>query len=877
MTAPHGTVTFVFTDVVGSTRLWERYPDAMKAAVRRHDEILRGIFEGEGGHVFKTVGDAFCVAFDEPGAALRASAAAQNALAAEPWGDTGALAVRIGVHTGTAEVRDGDYFGGTLNRAARIESAAHGGQVLLSRATHELVRDQPPEGLAFLDLGEHRLKSLERPERLFQLTGGGLAGSFPPPRSVSVLPNNLPPRPTSFIGREEEMSALSALLAGPAKLVTLTGSGGTGKTRLALEAGAAQLGAFAGGVWLVELAMITEPERLAAAVTGALGIREEPGRSLMDTLLAALCRQEMLIILDNCEHLPGPVAALASGMLRSCGRLKILATSRSPLGLAGEATVAVPPLGVFDIHRNPVVGPGAARRIGECAAVRLFVERARAVRPDFVLNDDNAQAVGEICARLDGIPLALELAAARLRLLDAKQIAARLADRFRLLRGSGSERLPHQQTLQALVDWSHELLTEDERVLFRRLAAFAGGRSLESVEEVCGGGALGDADVLDLLQSLVEKSLVGVETGQSGDPRYTMLESVWHYAGHRLEESGEMSSLREAHAQHFLAWAVAAAPHFEGAEQAAWLARFDDDLFNLDRALRWFISRGNAASAMQLLAAVGRPMEVRGYLTQGRALAADVLALPADLEPGLRARGELVAARLAWALDDYPAARILFEQAAASARLSGDRALAVSCRGFVGFLERGDGRLDEAEEIFQSGLAEAREIGSEQAVALCLGGLGRVAVGRGRLDEARRLSEEALAIHRRLGDHWIAGLVLWGLARTAIAQGDLARAEDALREWAGIAAALGNGWTMPYILMTLAAAAVAGQRFERGARLLGAAEAQRERHGFRLSLAEQEDVDADLAAIRAALPAERVAELFREGRDFNTDDLWILE
>jgi predicted ATPase/class 3 adenylate cyclase len=876
MTAPRGAVTFVFTDIVGSTRLWEKHPEAMKAAVRRHDGILRAIFEGGGGHVFKTVGDAFCVAFDDPADALRAAADVQRGLAEAPWGETGPLSVRIGVHTGTAEARDGDYFGGTLNRSARIESAAHGGQVLVSRATHELVLDQELGGLDFVDLGEHRLQSLERPEHLFQLAGDGLRTDFPPPRSLSVLPNNLPPRPTSFIGRAVEMAAVAAALAGPARLVTLTGSGGTGKTRLALEAGAAQLGGFAGGVWLVELAMIAEPNRIAAAITAALGVREEPGRPLAETLVGALCRRELLLIMDNCEHLAAPVAELVARLLRSCSRLKVLATSRSALGLPGEMTVPVPPLGIFDAHRDPVRGPGAARRMADWDAVRLFVERAQSVRPDFVLDDDNAAAVGEICARLDGIPLALELAAARLRVLDARQIAARLADRFRLVRGTGAGRLPHQQTLEALVDWSHELLTGDERALFRRLAVFAGGRSLESIEEVCGATA-GGSDVLDLLQSLVEKSLVGVETGQSGEPRYTMLESVWHYAGRRLEESGESPALQDAHARHFLAWAVAAAPHFEGPEQAAWLARFDDEVFNLDRALRRLTALGESADALRLLAAMGRPMEVRGYLSEGRALAQAVLALPGAVDSALRARGELVAGRLAWALDDYAAAADHFTAAEALASGAGDRAMAASCRGFLGFLARGDGRPDEAEELFQSCLADARATGSEPAEALALGGLGRVAGERGRLDEARALLEAALAIHQRLGDQWIAGLVLWGLARTAIAQGDLERAEAVLRDWASIAAALGNGWTMPYILQTLAAAAVAGGRFERAARLLGAAEAQRERHGFRLSVAEQADLDGDLARVGAALPPARVEELMREGRDFNPDDLWILE
>lgn len=877
MDAPQGTVTFVFTDLVGSTRLWERHPLVMPSIIRRHDELLKGIFDRAGGHVFKTVGDAFCVAFPDPAGALRAAASVQRALASEPWGEIGGLSARIGIHSGTAESRGGDYFGGTLNRAARIQSAAHGGQVLLSRATRDLLSDPPPGDLGFIDLGEHLLKSLDRAERLFQLGGEGLGSSFPPPRSLSVLPNNLPPRTTSFIGRAREMAALGALLDGASRLVTLTGPGGTGKTRLALEAAAGRLGAFPGGVWMVELAMLDDAGGLVAAVAAALGVREESGRPLRETLLAAVGRREMLLVVDNCEHLAASVARLVDELLRSCPRLRILATGRSALGLPGESLLGVPPLGVAGLPRDPVTGPGAARRLADCDAVRLFVDRARAVRPEFALTDDNAPAVAEICARLDGIPLALELAAARLRILDPRQIAVRLADRFRLLRGSGAGRSPHHQTLEAMVDWSHGLLAQQERVLFRGLAVFVGGCDLEAVEAVCHGSVPDGSDLLDLLQGLVDKSLVGVETGRSGTPRYTMLESIRHYATLRLEESGAMPALREAHARHFLEWASGAGPHFEGAEQASWLSRFDDELPNLDRALRWSIERGDAEAAHRIIASLGRPMEVRGHLTGGRSLAETVLGMPGPVDRGLRARAEMAAGRLMWALDDYPASRRLLECAVASASDAGDRALALSCRAFIGYLERGDGRVDEAESIFVACLAEAREIGSRQAESLALGGLGRVAASRGRLEEALALSEEALGIHRRLGDHWIAGLVLWGLAQTAVARGDAARAEEALREWSAIAGALGNGWLLPYILQTLAEAAVAGGRFERAARLQGAAEAQRERRGFRLSVAERAELDANLARIRSALPEARFTELSREGRDFNPEDLWLLE
>lgn len=876
MTPPQGTVTFVFTDIVGSTRLWEKHPAAMGDAVRRHDDILRGIFTSAGGHIFKTVGDAFCVAFAESAAALTAAAQAQRALAAAPWGETGPLLVRIGVHTGSAEFRDSDYFGGTLNRAARIESAAHGGQVLVSGVTRALTLDTLPDGFQWRDLGEHRLKGLERPEHLFQLAGPGLTADFPPPRSLSVLPNNLPAQTTRFIGRTAELEAAARHLTGPTRLLTLTGTGGTGKTRLALETGTRLLDAFRDGVWLVELALLTDAARLPGTIIATLGLREEPDRPATDTLLDALRRQNLLLILDNCEHLPGGVAALGSRLLKACPDLRLLATSRSALGIAGEVTLPVPPLAIFDLHRHRHSGRGLAAELATSEAVILFTERARAVRPDFVVDESNASAVAEICSRLDGIPLALELAAARLRLLDPAQIAARLADRFRLLRTSDQQRLPHQQTLQALVDWSHDLLTDQEKILFRRLGVFTGGRSLEAIEAVCPCGSLDESDILDVLQGLVEKSLVAVETGESGEQRYTILESVWQYAREALRASGEEERLREAHARYFLTWAEDAEPHFQRADQARWLARFDDDLFNLDTAIRWFLSKGLATEGMRTLSAIGRPLEVRGYLTEGLALARDILALPGEPAPSLAAKTQMVAGRMAWALDRYDEARVHFLEAVRLADLAGDLARAAVGRGVLAFLDRGDGNLEEAEAGFTRCLDDGRRAGDHTAEAIGLAGLGRVAADRGDLGAGLALSEAGLAIHRTSGDRYILGLMLWGIARTCIRAGDTARAESALREWTSIARDLGNLWAMPYILQTLASAACAGGRFERAARLLGAAEARREHFGFRLSVAEQAEHDADLAKLQAALPPDRLESLRQEGRNLDPANLDLL-
>jgi predicted ATPase len=554
--------------------------------------------------------------------------------------------------------------------------------------------------------------------------------------------------------------------------------------------------------------------------------------------------------------------------------LTILATSRSPLGIAGEVTFPVPPLGIFDIHRRTTSGPPIrARDLAGFDAVKLFVERAAAVRPDFVLTDEIAPAVAEICARLDGIPLAIELAAARLRLLDAGQIATRLEDRFRLLRGGGQDRLPHQQTLQALIDWSHDLLTNPEKILLRRMAVFVGGRSLEAIEAVCAGNDLDEQDVLDLLQGLVEKSLVHVETGESGARRYTLLESVWEYAGRHLASAGETQELRERHAAYFLEWARRAAPAFEGPDQARWLAAFDDDRFNLRAAMRYCIEHGRAGEGVEFLAALGRPIEVRGHFTEGRELARLILAMPGPASPCQLSQAHSAAGRFAWAMDLSEDARHHFSEAERLATTANDPVCAGLSRAYVGFLERSEGNTVVAEGIFRESLERGRALGHAKLEALALGGLARVAMTNGKLEEARELSQASLAIHRKLGDRWIVGLVLWGLGRIALLDGDIGRAEEALREWMEITRDLGNGWILPYILQASASIQIARSRHSLAARLLGASEALRERYGFRLSVTERQELEDDLDALRAVLSSGQLAELWREGRDTPATEL----
>lgn len=481
MNLPTGTVTFLFTDIEGSTTHWDLYPEAMRPALARHDAILNAALAANQGHAFKKIGDAFCAVFETVPDAFQAALDAQRALHTEPWEGLppGGLRIRMALHTGAADLRDNDYFGPPLNRVARLLSIGHGGQILLSQVTYELVRDQLPQDVTLKDMGQRRLRDLQRPEHVYLALHPGLPADFPELKSLEHLSNNLPQQVTSFIGREQEMAEVKGLLA-RTRLLTLTGAGGAGKTRLSLQVAADLLQGGGDGVWFVELAALADPNLVPQTVAQALGVREEPGRTILDTLVDYLKSRKLLLLLDNCEHVLNATAQLADTILRACPDVQILATSREGLNIPGETTYRIPSLSLPDPEQTPT-----PENLSQCEAVRLFVERAQAAQPSFRVNPHNAPAVAQICHRLDGIPLAIELAAARVRALPIEQIAAGLDDRFRLLTGGSRTALPRQQTLRALIDWSYDLLSPEERTLLRRLSVFAGGWTLEAAEAVC--------------------------------------------------------------------------------------------------------------------------------------------------------------------------------------------------------------------------------------------------------------------------------------------------------------------------------------------------------------------------------------------------------
>ena len=608
---PVGTVTFLLTDVEGSTRLWEESPEPLRLALGARDRILRTVIEELGGYVFSTAGDSFSAAFWTPGDAVAAAVEAQRRLGAEQWPEPAEVRVRMGIETGTADEREGHYVGPAVNRAAHLMAAAHGGQIVVSQAAEELMRDRAPEGVTFVDLGEHELAGLARRERLFQVCGPGLALGFPPLRTLAHLAGNLPSAATSFVGHGEELRRLAADVP-LRRLITLTGVGGVGKTRLALEAGGMVADKFPDGVWLCELAPVAEPAAVAHAVATTLSIRTQAGLSLVDSVVDALRGRRLLVILDNCEHLLDAAAELVGRVTESCPTVTVLATSREPLGVAGERVWVVPSL-------------SAATE-----GVRLFCDRAEAAHASFSPSEGDLAVIAEICERLDGIPLAIELAAARVRFMTAADLAERLHDRFRLLRG-GRRGLERHHTLAATVQWSYRLLPEAERVLFDRLSVFAGGFTLPAAEAVCADDRVDRLDVAGDLAALVDKSMV-VADRAGNHARYRLLETLRQFGEERLDETAQAGELRDRHLRYYVGVAHEARRHYEGRAQAAGAATFRSEWANIRAAIQWAITQDDRATATGLLDAL-LPLRLSGGAVRARRLgqpSADRAARDAD-------------------------------------------------------------------------------------------------------------------------------------------------------------------------------------------------------------------------------------------------------
>ena len=781
---PVGTVTFLFTDIEGSTRLWERDAGRMWPALERHNAILGDAIRAHGGVHFKTVGDAFQAAFASPVAAVAACVAAQRALETEPWPETGPVRVRMALHLGEAELSPaGDYLAPSLNRLARLLSAGHGGQVLLSAAVRDVVKDRLPAGVSAISLGGHRLRDLREEEEIWQLVIPGLPATFPPLKSLERHPTNLPRQQTPLIGRDDEVASLRGLLTDEGvHVVTLTGPGGVGKTRLALAAAAAALEAFEDGAFLVALAGVEDAALLLPEIAAVLGVREGGGLTLEESVFTYLNGKRLLLVLDNLEQLRPFEAAAA--LVARMQTLRVPGTSRAPLRIRSERE--------WPVHPLPAPAPVEAGE-GEAAlaalaanpAVALFVDRARAARPAWRLTPANAGDVAEIARRLEGLPLAIELAAARIRVLTPAAILRRLGDALDLLVARGGDLPDRQQTLRATIAWSHDLLSFEVQAAFRRLGVFAGGCTLEAAESVLSAAPDPWVDVLDAMAVLVEQNLVRIEEEPAGDMRFRMLETVRAFALEELETAGETDALRIAHARWADTFARDADKQVLGPDSGEWLERYEREHDNVRAAIAWAIAHDPNELGLRLPESVWRFWDIRGHFAEGRGWLERALAAGRDGPALLRAQALDGLGNIVWKQGDLIAAqRALAESLEIRRSVGGSRALAGTL-GNLGVIADLMGEFDRAQALLEEALALGRQGDDPLRVATALNNLGLVAWNRGDLTRAESLLEESAAIKRKAGN--LVGLAssLNNLGTLAEARGDHGRAIAYMEETLG--------------------------------------------------------------------------------------------
>ena len=816
---PTGTVTFFFSDIEGSTRLiqklGERYPDVLLA----HHAIQREALAANGGHELRTEGDSFFIVFKSALEACAGAAAVQKRMQEHEWPDGGQVRVRIGLHTGEATLVGNEYLGLDVHRAARVAAAGHGGQVLVSETTRALVEHALPAGLALKDLGMHRLRDLARPERLFQLTVDGLPADFPPLKTLEATPNNLPTQLTSFIGRDDQVREAKQLLA-RSRLLTLTGPGGTGKTRLSLEIAANVLDQFPNGVYFVPLSAIHDPELVPSAIAQALAISTTGSRRPIDALLDHLREKQTLLVLDNFEQVV-KAAPIATQLLEGSAGLRMMVSSRTVLRVSGEQEFPVPPLG----RPNLKALPGLAA-LSQFEAVRLFIERAVAVKPDFEATNENAPAIAGICERVDGLPLAIELAAARVKLFSPQALLTRLAKSLSAL-GSGARDAPaRQQTLRGAILWSYDMLDAGGRRLLGRCSVFARGGNLEQMEQVCGPPQEVGGDVVEGLDQLADQSLLR-RLPDFDETRFLMLQTIRDFAMERLEESGEAGAIRERHVEAFIALAQQAQPHLFGPRRKEWLDRLETDHDNFRAALEWTVASKDARSAMELSAGMWRFWQMRGHLHEGRTRMDAVLALPgsADFPKERLAALEAAGGLAYWQADMEVAQRFYDECVQLTRTLGDDRALANALynAAFPRVVSRE--AIAEAKPMLAEALPLFRRIGDETGIARVLWGIGNALFFAKEYAEARPVLEEAVALNRKLDDRFGLGWSIHTLGLVAFNLGDFARARASWIEAIQLFAAAGDVPGIVLQLDNLSALARHDGDFPRAGRLWAAASA----------------------------------------------------
>ena len=816
---PTGTVTFFFSDIEGSTRLIQRLGEGYPQVLLAHHTVLREALAANGGHELRTEGDSFFIVFDSALQACAGAAAAQKALHAHRWPEGGEVRIRIGIHTGEATLVGKEYLGLDVHRAARVASAGHGGQVLVSETTRVLVDHALPPGLTLKDLGMHRLKDLAQPERLFQLVVDGLPDDFPPLKTLEATPNNLPTQLTSFIGRDDQVREATQLLA-RSRLLTLTGPGGTGKTRLSLQIAATVLDQFPDGVYFVPLSAIHDPELVPSAIAQALSISTTGSRRPIDALLDYLRQKRTLLVLDNFEQVLD-AASVASRLLEGSAGLRVLVSSRAVLRVSGEQEFPVPPLGLPDLKALP----GLAA-LSQFEAVRLFIERAVAVKPDFQATNENAPAIAGICERVDGLPLAIELAAARVKLFSPQALLSRLEKSLSAL-GSGTRDAPaRQQTLRGAILWSYDMLEPGQRRLLARVSVFARGGNLEQLELVCGPAEDVGGDVVEALDQLADQSLVR-RLPDFDEPRFLMLQTIRDFAAERLEGSGEAQLIRDRHLDAFIALADQAQPYLFGPRRKEWLDRLEEDHDNFRAALDWAVGSGDARRAMELSTGIWRFWQMRGHLHEGRRRMEAVLAMPNSGEfPKERLAALEAAGGLAyWQADMDVAQRFYDECLELTRKLGDDRALANALynAAFPRVVSRE--AIADAKPMLDEALPLFRNLGDQTGVARVLWGIGNAYYFAKDFAAGLPVLEEAVALNRKLDDRFGLGWSIHTLGLVAFNLGDFELARKCWTEAVQLFVAAGDVPGMVLQLDNLSALARHDGDFVRAARLWGAASA----------------------------------------------------
>ena len=860
---PTGTVTFLFTDIEGSTRLMQElgpvYPSVQNDAATI---VRRAIAEG-GGREVRTEGDAFFVAFETATGAIAAAAAAQRGLHGHPWPNGISLRIRMGIHTGSGVLGGDDYLGLDVNRAARIAAAASGGQILVSAATRGLVELDAPDGVGFRDVGEHRLKDLPRPEHLYQVVVEGLPSEFPPPRSLDVRPQNLPALPTSFIGRARELAELAPRVR-PGRLLTLTGPGGTGKTRLALRLAEETVSEFPEGAFFVDLSSLAAPALVPSAIASAIGVREDAARPLIESVRDHLADKELLVVLDNFERVleaAGVVASVAS----AAPRCAFLVTSRSPLRLSGEEEYPVAPLSLPEAERHRGPAPAAGSD-----AVALFADRAARALPSFALDDETTAAVAEICERLDGLPLAIELAASRVKHLSLAEITARLDRRLSLLQTGARDVPARQRTLRATIEWSSDLLDDPQRRLLARLSVFAAGATLESADAVANPAEDRDIDLVEGLSSLVDQSLLR-RSEVSGESRFVMLETIREFARERLDASGEAEAVARRHADYFVALSERGERHFTAEDQAAWLDRFEREHENVRAAVRWSLESGHEEAGLRIASAIWRFWQHRGHLSEGREWLDALLSAPGAASRAIRARALCAAGSLAYWQNDLEAAERRYEESLSIARELGDATAVFDAYHNLAYIPWFRGDADMGWSRLRESLAMARDLGDKRRMAEAASGLAYAAFMREDYDAALPVAEEAIALARETGDRFTLAESVETRGQVHRMLGHYGESRDAYLESLRLKSEGGN---YPGILTTLFMLSTleSGRGLhERALRLFGAAERMRE--DFAASPPSPALVLGDpIGAARAAIGDAAAERALREGRALDAEE-----